>query len=283
MIISGKTKIIGVFGDPIYHSLSPVMQNAAIADCGLDCIYLPFHVKQQDLAKAVDAIRALNMVGVNVTIPHKENIIEFLDEISEKSRKISSVNTIINKEGRLIGDTTDGLGFIKSAEHQWGDIAGSRVIVLGAGGSAKAVAFSLAEIGCNISIVNRTKKRAVELSENINLDFPHANVNVLEPNTDDFIYAMKSADIIVNTTSLGMYPNIDELPISEEFLHSGLMVYDLIYNPSETLLLQKARQKGAKVMNGQKMLVYQGAISFKLWFNKEPNVKIMEKTIVENM
>ncbi|MEN6355472.1 MAG: shikimate dehydrogenase [Armatimonadota bacterium] len=273
----GKTRVLGVFGHPIAHSLSPVMQNAAIEALGIDYVYVPFHVLPNDLEKAVHGIRALNIAGVNVTIPHKENIIAYLDEVSERSMRIRSVNTVINKDGHLVGDTTDGRGFLKSAQAEWGKLDGKKVLLLGAGGSAKAVSFALAEIGCEIVIANRTFGRARELVEGLNTVFGRDAARAIGMQREALADEAQSADLLVNTTSVGMSPDIDSTPIPGDLLHSNLLVYDLVYNPSTSRLVRQARERGARAVNGLGMLVHQGALSLEMWTGRQAPVDVMEE------
>jgi len=280
--VLGSTRVIGVFGHPISHSLSPVMQNAAIRALNIDYVYVPFHVMPEDLAKAVEGIRALQIAGVNVTIPHKERIIDYLDEVSEYSREIGSVNTVINLNGVLKGDTTDGPGFIRSAETAWGDLGGCRTVILGAGGSAKAVAFALARIGCKIVVANRTYKRAVELVESLTAAFGNKGFEAVELEREELAGRLENADLLVNTTSVGMFPDVDGIPLPPDLLHPKLMVYDLVYNPVRTRLVDEAQSRGARAMTGLGMLVHQGALSLKMWTNLDPPIDVMEQAVIEH-
>lgn len=278
----GNTKVLGVFGHPVSHSLSPVMHNAAIEALGIDYVYVPFHVLPDDLNKAVDGIRALGIAGVNVTIPHKERIIEFLDEVSEHSMRIRSVNTVINRGGHLIGDTTDGCGFLRSAQAEWGKLDGSQVLILGAGGSAKAVSFALAEIGCEIAIANRTAERAEQLAEGLNVVFGNRTAKAVGMQREVLKSEVEKADLLINSTSVGMSPDIDGSPLPADLLHSRLLVYDLVYNPPITRLVAEARSCGAKALNGLGMLTYQGATSLEMWTGLEAPIDVMTKAVREN-
>ncbi len=273
----GSTKVLGVFGHPISHTLSPVMHNAAIRALNIDYIYVPFHVLPEDLPRAVDGIRALGIAGVNVTIPHKERVIECLDEVSEYSKQIRSVNTIVNVDGHLKGDTTDGPGFVRSAEAAWGKIDGCRTLILGAGGSAKAVAFALARIGCRIAIANRTHERAVELAGCLGKVYETGTFRVVELDGQALGEEIAETDLLVNTTSVGMHPDVDSIPIPPDLLRGNLMVYDLVYNPGRTRLVVEAERRGASAVTGLKMLVYQGALSFEMWTGIEAPVDVMEE------
>jgi len=285
----GSTRVLGVFGHPISHSLSPVMHNAAIRALNIDYIYVPFHVLPDDLPMAVSGVRGLQIAGINVTIPHKEAIIECLDEVTDYSRQIRSVNTVINVNGHLKGDTTDGPGFVRSAEAAWGKIDGSRVLILGAGGSAKAVAFALARIGCEIVIANRTRERAVELVEGLGNVFGGSeSIRDLEKtfrvaglDEQELREEIARTDLLINTTSVGMHPDVDSIPIPPDLLRSNLMVYDLVYNPGRTRLVVEAEKRGASAVTGLKMLVYQGALSFEMWTGIEAPVDVMEEAALQ--
>ncbi|MHB9037585.1 MAG: shikimate dehydrogenase [Armatimonadota bacterium] len=281
MNVHGSTRILGVFGHPISHSLSPVMHNAAIRSLDIDYIYVPFHVLPDNLGKAVDGIRALDIAGVNVTIPHKERIIDCLDEVSEQSMRARSVNTVVNRDGRLSGDTTDGRGFLRSAEAEWGKLDGSRVIVLGAGGSAKAICFALAEIGCEVVIANRTSERAGELVEGLNSAFGTQVARAVGTQREVLAEEVERADLLVNATSVGMSPDVDGIPISADLLHSSLLVYDLIYNPLKTRLVMEAQSRGAKAVTGLGMLIHQGALSFEMWTGREAPTQVMEAAVLQ--
>ncbi len=281
MNVLGHTKVLGVMGDPIAHSLSPVMHNAAIRALNIDYIYVPFHVKAGSLREAIEGVAAMGIAGVNLTIPHKENVIEYLDEISEHSRRIRSVNTIINVDGHLRGDTTDGAGFVRSATAAWGRIDGCTTLLLGAGGSAKAVAFALAEIGCEIVVSNRTRERAVELVEGLREVYKAGKFRVADLNGQALGEEMPHIDLLVNTTSVGMHPDVDSVVVPAQLLHPRLLVYDLVYNPARTRLITEAENRGANAINGLNMLVYQGALSFEMWTGLKADVKVMEEAVVE--
>lgn len=277
----GHTRVLGVFGHPISHSLSPVMHNAAIRALNIDYIYVPFHVMPGSLAKAVEGIRAMEITGVNVTIPHKEHVIEYLDEISEYSKRIRSVNTIINVDGHLRGDTTDGPGFVRSATAAWGKLDGCRTLILGAGGSAKAVAFALAEIGCEIVIANRTRERAVELAVGLREVFQAGKFGVVDLDGQALGEEIPKIDLVVNTTSLGMHPDVDGIPMPPDLLRPHLLVYDLVYNPARTRLVIEAERRGAKAVTGLEMLVYQGALSFEMWTGLEAPIAVMKEAAMQ--
>jgi len=276
--VLGSTRVLCVIGHPVSHSLSPVMHNAAIEALNVDYVYVAFHVLPERLGEAVEGFRALEIAGVNVTLPHKERVIEYLDEIDETARAIGSVNTIVNSEGRLKGFSTDGPGFLRSVESEWGKVGGCRVLVLGAGGSAKAIAFELARIGCEIVIANRTYSRAVDLAQSIGAWGQGACAIPLE--REALAEAVQSVDLLINTTSVGMHPDVEATPFPPDLIRPGLLVYDLIYNPPRTKLVEEAEARGARALNGLKMLVYQGALSFEMWTGIKPPIDVMENAAV---
>ncbi len=281
--IDGSTKVLGIFGDPIEHVMSPKMQNAILQDLGLNYVYVPFHVVDSNLKGAVQAIKALNIQGINVTIPHKVSIIPYLDEIEDTAQKIGSINTIKNENGRLIGRNTDGEGCLQAIEESGFDIRGKKAIILGAGGAAKAIAFYLAQKLDALTILNRSQ-------ENLNLLVNQLKTHVSIPITGLLFKenkqvkaSFRDADLLINTTPIGMSPNIHASPITEDLLHSDLFVNDIVYNPITTQLLQHAEQIGCQTLSGVDMLVNQGAIGFKWWTGKTPNKKLMKKIVMQHL
>ena len=258
--ISGTTKVVGVWGHPVGHSRSPVMHNAALAKLGLDWVYVPFEVAPGNVGAAVEAVRALGLVGVNVTVPLKELVLPYLDEIDEDAARIGSVNTICNRNGKLTGYSTDGAGFLRSLKEVGQETENRQVYLLGAGGSARAVGFALASRGCFCTIANRTAARAEALAADINAVYPN------RAEAAGWGTGTKPFDLLVNTTSVGMSPRVGEMPsLPPGVLAAKPFVYDLIYAPMQTRLLAEAEAAGCKAMNGVKMLVQQGAVSLSLW------------------
>ncbi|HOV79804.1 MAG TPA: shikimate dehydrogenase [Bacillota bacterium] len=283
--ISGKTKVCGIIGYPVEHSFSPAMHNAAFRALGLDYVYIPFPVKPCDLGTATEAVRVFGLVGVNVTIPHKEAVIPFLDELSEEAGILGAVNTVVNRRGRLLGCNTDGRGFIRSLRENAGfDPAGKKALVLGAGGAARAVAVQLALSGVSrIVLTNRSKKRAEDLARLVSgrtgvfaevAPWPAGEGSILPPEI------VRDIDLIVQTTSLGMYPGSSEtVPFPFTALRPGQLVCDLVYNPAETLFLRKSRLAGAQTVDGLGMLLYQGALSFELWTALAAPLEVMKEVL----
>lgn len=275
MMITGKTKILGIFGYPIEHTLSPFMHNAAFKSLKLDYCYIPFRVRPEDLREAVTALSALDIRGVNITIPHKESVIPFLDRLDREAELIGAVNTVLNEDGKLIGYNTDGSGFIRSLKEEGGvNPKGKSVMIIGAGGAARAIAFSLAIEGADKIFINDIiSEKAKELSSAVSDKTPTEVIYI-----KDLKEGTGEVDILINATPLGMKKG-DPLPISSELLSSRLMVCDIVYYPPETPLLKEARKRGIKTLGGLGMLLYQGALAFEIWTDKEPPIEVMRKAL----
>ncbi|MEE9613633.1 MAG: shikimate dehydrogenase [Thermodesulfobacteriota bacterium] len=271
--VSGTTRITGIFGDPVGHTLSPAVQNAAFEELELDMVYLPFHVREEALAGAVGAIRALNMAGVNVTIPHKESVTALLDEVDEDARNTGAVNTVVNTDGRLVGYNTDGKGFLASlAEETNFNPGGKVVMLLGAGGAARGIlAALLKERPKKVIIANRTSSRAEALAEEFAGKFPDVEVEAAGLNHGP---ALEETELLVNSTSAGMEGK-DVLDIPLEKLRPDAIVSDIVYSPLETALLKGAEKRGLRTHGGLGMLVHQGALGFELWTGKKAPIDIM--------
>ena len=282
--ITGKTTMVGLIGWPTGHSVSPLMHNAAFAALGLDWRYIPLPVPTDPatrIGEAVYGLRALGMKGANVTVPHKQAVIPFLDELSGAALAIGAVNTIIvQPDGRLLGDNTDAPGFIADLRDHGVEPQGKRVLVLGAGGSARAVVYGLALAGaCSITIANRTPDRAAELTVTLQERLPNCPLDACAL-LDDLPNVAQNTDLIINCTSLGMTPNVDGLPWLPELpFRPDQAVYDLVYNPRQTRLLAQAERDGARAIGGIGMLVWQGAIAFERWTGVTPPVDLMRQAI----
>jgi len=276
MRIDHATMRFGVFGDPIAHSKSPVMMNHAFAAAGINGIYMAFHVKPKQLRSAVEGIRGLGYRGVNVTIPHKLAVMEYLDEIDEGARVIGAVNTIVNDNGVLIGYNTDGIGYVRSLKEETGvDLAGKRILLIGAGGAARGVAYALArEAPECIWIVNRTAERAVDLAQSL-----QAYGDVRGMGTEALADIKHKVDIVINTTSIGMHPDIEGRPADPRSFPPGTIFSDLIYNPRMTRWLKEAQELGRIVHGGLGMFIYQGAYAFEYWTGREAPVQVMREAV----
>lgn len=277
--ITASTKLTGIIGYPISHTLSPLMHNKAFSLLGLDYVYVVFPVLPTDLAQVVLALPALKIRGVNITIPYKQDVLAHLDEITPEAKRIGAVNTILVENGRTIGYNTDGKGFIKSLVEEGFNPAGKKILLLGAGGACRSVALSLAWAGADkISVAARSVTKAEAMLNEASLEvethcyaLPDIQPKVLE-----------EADLIVNTTPLGMAPHLDQMPaISLDYLHPEQWVCDLIYNPPETLFLKQAKLKGCKTINGIGMLVHQGAEAFTIWTSHSAPVEEMRQVVLD--
>lgn len=281
--ISGAANVAGVIGCPVGHSRSPIMHNAAFDAMGMDWAYVPFNVSPELLGKALDGVRGLGIRGINVTIPYKERVIGLLDWVSEGARRIGSVNTIHNDGGTLKGYSTDGAGFLRALAEGDGPTGGCGAVVLGAGGSARATVFALAEKGFGVKLVNRTFDRAVELADSVNSFLGGGPVEVLPYGSDEARDAVAGAGLLVNCTSVGMRPNVNSQPVPSEWLHKDLFVFDQVYDPLETQLVSAARAAGASAVNGLDMLVYQGAESFLIWTGVNPPIDVMKSAVLADV
>jgi len=274
--ISGKTKICALIGDPVEHSLSPHIHNAAFKHLKLNFVYIAFKVSRENVKEALLGVRALGIKGLNVTMPLKTSVIPYLDKLDSNAEKIGAVNTILNHEGTLIGYNTDGLGALHALRARGQNPSGKNILILGAGGAARAVAFALCEEACTLTILNRTfrkaKKLAEELGEKFGKKVKHGRLAPQDLKTN-----VKEADILINATSVGMIPYENETPVDTKLLHSNLTVFDLVYNPQETRLLREAKAAGARTIDGLSMLIHQGAISFEIWTGRKAPIDVMVK------
>jgi shikimate dehydrogenase len=282
MTISGKTRICGVIGDPIEHSLSPIMHNAAFEKLGLDYAFLAFKVKPSQVEAAVNGMRALNIRGLNVTMPHKTTVMKHLDRVDLSAQIVNSVNTILHKEGLLFGFNTDGVGALKALKENDVELKGRKVLLLGAGGAARAIAYALAKEADELAVLNRTPKQAQEIAKLVSKALSK-KVESGSLSTADIKKNLRDSDILVNATSVGMKPNPDESPVPAELLRRDLSVMDIVYNPLETKLAKNAQQAGATVISGVEMLIYQGAASFEIWTGKSAPVEVMREAALKHL
>ncbi|OGP29424.1 MAG: shikimate dehydrogenase [Deltaproteobacteria bacterium GWB2_42_7] len=282
MNITSKTKTLGIFGYPISHTLSPAMHNAVIKALGLDMVYLPFEVKPSNLKEAINGIKSLGIIGVNITIPHKESVIRFLDDISEEARLVGAVNTIVYKDRKLVGYNTDGSGYMASLKEELGfNPKSKRIIIIGAGGAARGILAALAtQKPKSITVANRTLSRAVSLIKTFKGKFRDTRFEAIDLDNNMLKMSFNSVDLLINTTSVGMKQS-KALKIPLETLPKIAIVSDIIYNPLETLLLKKAKKIGLTTHGGLGMLVHQGARSFKLWTGMDAPMNVMRKAALK--
>ncbi|NLY91975.1 MAG: shikimate dehydrogenase [Firmicutes bacterium] len=269
---SGEQRLFGLFGDPVGHSLSPYLQNEAFRLLGVDGVYLKFRIKREELATAIAAVRCLNFAGVNITIPHKEKVIPYLDQLAGDAFLTGSVNTVVPEGGKLIGYSTDGEGFLLSLRNEAGvEPAGKRVVILGAGGAARALAFRLVqEEVAALDLVGRdpekTRRLTAELQEKTG--FPASGHTFASPHLPRVAAA---ADLVINATPLGMAPDLLSKPVFPlAACPGGCLVADLVYNPLETAFLKEADRLGLATLSGLGMLVYQGILACRLWTGRTP-------------
>ena len=273
--IDGAAETFGIIGNPVTHSLCPVMHNAAFAALGMNCVYIP--LPAHDIAGGVAGLKALGFKGVSVTIPHKEKIIPYVDVLDPVAAKIGAVNTLVIKreeegvEPKVHGYNTDWVGANRALEEKV-NLRGAKVLLLGAGGSARAIGYGLLEAGAEITLVNRTASRGEALANQLGCEFcPEDKLGDLQ------------TDVLVNTTSVGMTPDIDATPIDKEFLSRFSVVMDIVYAPLETRLLREAEGAGCSVVNGLSMLLFQGVAQFELWTGRDAPVEVMRNVLYERM
>lgn len=274
MTISGTTKIAAVIGYPIEHSLSPHMHNAALAAMGLDMTYVAFKIHPMDLREAVLGLRALRCVGFNVTVPHKETIMPFLGQVDAEASFIGAVNTVVNKTGKLIGYNTDGIGFMRSLEEEGVDAEGKRVLIIGSGGAARAVSWYLCQHAAEVALQSRNPETSRVLVQDLSINYTNA-LSVADQST------IADYDIVINTTPLGLKEHEERTPVDVSALREGQVVVDLIYR--DTPLLQQARARGLKTVNGLGMLLWQGVFALELFTGEEPPVRVMRDALNKAM
>jgi len=276
--ITSATKLCALIGDPVEHSLSPVMHNAAFQLLGLNYVYLCLRVRSVGLGRAIEGVKSLDLLGFNVTIPHKVAVMTYLDEIDPLAKDIGAVNTVVNRDGRLVGYNTDGLGGLRALEEAGVTLTGKKVVLLGAGGAARALSFSIAPLADLLVILNRTEAKAVTLASNLRrrLDKKILSGTLTR---DTLLTEMADADVLINSTSVGMHPKREECVVDEDLLHSRMTVFDAVYNPIETRLLREAKSVGAKTVGGLSMLVHQGALAFKIWTGVTPPIEVMSRAV----
>jgi shikimate dehydrogenase len=274
-------KVFGLLGHPVGHSMSPLIHNDAFSKLAIEARYHAFDVSPDNVKQAIEGIRALNIAGCNVTVPHKIAVMEYLDEIDTEAQQIGAVNTIVNQNGKLIGYNTDGRGYVNSLLDETGaDISDKNFLIIGAGGGARGIVTALLRHGIgHISITNRTIEKAtslMKLAEMFETTAELIEKDVAEEKLNEY-------DVIINTTSIGMSPNIENTPISLEFLKKGTIVSDLIYNPLETKFLKQAKSRGGKTVNGIGMFVNQAVLAFEHWTGEKPDHEQMKKIVLQQL
>jgi shikimate dehydrogenase len=278
--ISGKTKICVLIGDPVEHTMSPVMHNAAYRQMGLDFVYIAFRVKPEELPQAVAGLRTLNVTGFNVTIPHKVAVIPLLNSLDPLAEKIGAVNTVVNNNGKLKGYNTDAEGFLRALTEHGFKPKGKKAVVLGAGGASRAITYILAEEGANLTVLNRSQELdwAEDIAQLIREELGK-EIKVLE--LGHLAGELPNADLLVNATSVGMFPAANVSPAPARLLTNVPLVFDIVYNPIKTKLLQEAAAAGAQTIGGVDMLAWQGALAFEKWTGKKAPVDLMRQEAIK--
>lgn len=286
MVITGHTKLLGIIGDPVEHSLSPLMQNAAIEKLGLNYAYIPFPVRGENLEQALNGFAAIDLVGFNATIPHKQAIIPLLSEITPAAQAIGAVNTVWRTQNGWKGMNTDVTGFIAPLKVMNRDWSNSTCVVLGNGGAARAVIAGLAQLGCpEINIVGRNRDKLARFWQSWH-DSPQIASILKIHDWQNLSGLLPSTDLLVNTTPIGMSPHTEASPVSEELMTKfpeNAIAYDLIYTPSPTRFLSLAQNRGAKAIDGLEMLVQQGAAALEIWLQQPVPVDTMRRSLQEKL
>ena len=272
----------GVIGHPIKHSLSPEMHNSVFRALGMDYEYSAFDVPPEKLGTFIERCVKENFIGLNVTIPHKISVMEYLDSVSKEADLIGAVNTIKFEHRKVIGYNTDGVGCIEALKESGEDVRGRKILILGSGGAARAIVFQLVLENTNIIITNRTYERALQLKKEIKEKL-NRDVEIIKFSNDEIKNYTGDIDILINTTPVGMYPEIDKTPIAPDLLNKDIVVMDIIYNPIETKLLKEAKKIGCKTVNGIGMFIHQGAESLRIWLDIEPPIDLMRKTVLNKL
>lgn len=278
--IKSDTTSYAVIGDPIKQSRSPIMMNRAFAKTGINAAYLAFHVEPSRLQAAIEGMKALQFGGLNVTIPHKLDVMNYIDEIDDSARIIGAVNTIVNENGHWIGYNTDGIGYVRSLIEETGmSIAGANIVVIGAGGAARGIVYALSQHApASITIANRTADKAKLLAESLSAYGQMDGVGL-----EDIYSLTARIDLVINTTSVGMFPQTEAMPIKPEWLEPHMTVSDLIYNPMKTALLSEAERKGCTIHGGLGMFIYQGAYAFEYWTGQTAPVAEMREVVLQSL
>ncbi|MEK6869817.1 MAG: shikimate dehydrogenase, partial [Nanoarchaeota archaeon] len=272
-LVNNETKVVGVIGEFAENSMSKYMHNASFREKKLDFVYMPFKAKKEELKEFINNFRKFSFAGASVTIPHKAEVMKFLDKIDETAKQIGAVNTIVNKNGKLIGYNTDYYGAVEALKEKT-KLKNKKALVVGAGGGARAVVYGLKKEGAIITITNRTADKAKILAKEFNVKFD---------GMENIKRLVKNNEIIINTTSVGMAPNTNESIINGNDLIKGKVIMDLVYKPSETKLIKLARKSKCRVITGDRMLIYQAIGPFKLWTGQEPNFKSMESALTKQI
>ncbi len=279
--VNSRTRLCCVFGDPVDHSLSPQMHNAVYKKLGLNARYLAFRVKPEDLRAALEGCRVMNVRGINLTIPHKYDVLPFLDEIDEEARLIGAVNTVLIEKGKTIGYNTDGRGYVRSLNDRYPNFRfkNQKVVIAGAGGAARGICVACANKGAHVTIINRTAEKARKLAASLNRVFKG---RFQSANLDDR-EAFANADLFINTTSVGMKAPRDSIIRINFFEKRSIIVSDIVYTPRETKLLKDAKKRALKTLEGWGMLAHQGVLAHDIWFAEKAPANVMIRALLKNL
>lgn len=278
-VINGKTTTCGLFGNPVEHTLSPVIHNNLAKNLGHNLVYVPFLVENDQVKNAVSAVKALHLGGVNVTVPHKSAVMEYLDEIDDLALKIGAVNTIVPRDGKLVGYNTDMPGLYRAMQSEGIEVKDEKVVILGAGGAARAVAMLCGTYGAKeIYMLNRSVDKAQKIAEEVNGLF---GKKILIPMKLKDYGTLKDDDyLVIQATSVGLYPNCEDVVLADEAFYKKVKAgVDLIYNPETTKFMKLLQSQGKKAMNGMKMLLYQGIIAYELWNDCKVSEELAEEVL----
>jgi shikimate dehydrogenase len=279
-MISAKSRLCAVIGDPVEHSMSPQIHNSAFQACGINMVYVAFHVVRGDIGRALEGVRSLGIRGLSVTIPHKVDIIPYLDEVDEVSRHVGSVNTVVNEGDRLVGYSTDGPGALRALSAEGADTTGRRILLLGSGGAARAVAFSLSTSAAptELRILGIEKEELEQLGTDL------SDKTQIEPITqsltaENLEAAMAETEVVIQATPIGMTPQVDQTLIPSHLIKENQVIFDIVYTPLETRLIQDAKAAGALTVLGLGMFVHQAAIQFELWTGRDAPIELMTESV----
>jgi shikimate dehydrogenase len=283
-LIKGSTKLVGLIGNPVTHSISPLIHNHAFRKLNLPFVYIPLGVDNNNFAKVIDAFRVLNFAGANITIPYKTVTPAYCDVLSDLSKITGTVNTLYYKNDLLHGTTTDAEGFFNSLAHMNRTIKDDTIVILGNGGTARTLCFALAlkKKFRSLTIIGRNSKRVERLCLEVNSK-TSSTISHTTFDTKKCIHSLQNCTLLINCTSVGMHPDVDESPIPEGLFHDKMTVFDAIYNPSETLFLKNASKAGCQVQNGLYMLLFQGLASFKYWTGVTADKELFDDVDIKSL
>jgi shikimate dehydrogenase len=280
--INGKTQLIVLIGNPVEHSMSPKMHNAAFRKLGLNYVYIAVRVDNDKVKEAIEGIRAFHIKGANVTVPHKINVMQFLDEIDPVAENIGAINTILNKDGHLYGTNTDGIGAVRSFKEEGVELEDKKIVMIGAGGVARPLIYNFALKAKDFVLFDIAEGIVQTLAQELNRKIK-VQIRGFKSDPAKIAKELQDADIFINATPVGMHPKENESIISKNSLRKDLTVFDVVYNPLETKLIKESKSVGAKAIPGVMMLVYQGVAAFELWTGQKAPVPLMKQMVLEGL